>query len=491
MAVLGFTPLELRTYFILTLCWLSIVVVQILEQPYARSLVVCETPTNTTPGAPFSGSKYCGDRLHVINVGTEFSGKGQSLENIGRICITLFVSGFADGGRRRAVILGQFLIFFSTLLFFLAGFVSSYAIPIYIVAQWIQGMSGIGILDQIITGDVALLTGDSVGVYNRKNTFLAVMIFVFFPVVAYVQYAEFADFTYVWLAVNILNFSALVLLIVFFPETISAEQKQQDVGVLQVVTGELRTFWELISSNLLIRYRLFEQFLLGLGDATSILLPHLMAVFGTSQFMALVLGFGPGMLLSPFFMPLAPFLHRRLGYWNAWRLHYCYTKFAHISFLLGVPGLCYPMLQQFMGIPGPIALGLFQIPICGWGTIISAVEIRMIGQKNNAKYQAMTQLVSFVTQAVSSVMYSKAFDAEATTNFGKNLPYYVAVVWALLTLPGFFLHQGPLHREECDKLEKEEAAKAQEGPSADDASANGAKADVPTDGEPAADKKKD
>lgn len=35
-------------------------------------------------GADFSGSTFCGNRLHVIDVGTEISGKGQSLENAAR-----------------------------------------------------------------------------------------------------------------------------------------------------------------------------------------------------------------------------------------------------------------------------------------------------------------------------------------------------------------------------------------------------------------------
>ncbi|CAE7235018.1 unnamed protein product [Symbiodinium sp. CCMP2592] len=114
----GFTPLEAQTYLILTICWVSIVVVNQLEQPYARSLVQCDVPVNTTEGAEFSGSQYCGHRLHVIGAGAEISGWGQSLENVGRVAITLFVSGFADYGRKRAALVGQFLITMSTVLLF-------------------------------------------------------------------------------------------------------------------------------------------------------------------------------------------------------------------------------------------------------------------------------------------------------------------------------------------------------------------------------------
>lgn len=59
------------------------------------------------------------------------------------------MSGFADYGRKRAALLGQFLITLSTVLFAVAMFLpTGLAIPTYIVAQGLQGMSGIGILDQ-------------------------------------------------------------------------------------------------------------------------------------------------------------------------------------------------------------------------------------------------------------------------------------------------------------------------------------------------------
>ena len=107
--IFGLTALEVKTQLILSVCIISTMVADMMDQPYARSLVQCDVPVNTTEGAEFSGSKLCGNRLHVIGVGAEVSGWGQSFGNAGRLFITLFLSGLADYGRRRAALLGQFL----------------------------------------------------------------------------------------------------------------------------------------------------------------------------------------------------------------------------------------------------------------------------------------------------------------------------------------------------------------------------------------------
>eukprot|EP00434_Breviolum_minutum_P032281 symbB.v1.2.028545.t1/scaffold3031.1/size66479/2 len=252
---LGFTPLEVRTYLILTLCWVSIVVVNLLEQPYARSLIHCDVPVNQTEEGSFSGSKYCGNRLYVIDMGTHVSGKGQSLENVGRILITLFVSGFADYGRKRAALLGQFLITLSTALFAIAMFLpQGLAIPTYIIAQGLQGMSGIGILDQIVTGDVALILNDAVGVYSRKGIVSAFLMIILIPIIVYVQYAEITDFTYVWSGIVSLNTFAMILLYFFFPETLHKKEKEEEkkkeevTSLAGVAVDEMKTFRKIVKT---------------------------------------------------------------------------------------------------------------------------------------------------------------------------------------------------------------------------------------------------
>lgn len=449
---LAFTRIEMQTYLILSVCWTSIIIVNMLEQPYARSLVICEEPVTT---AQFSGSKFCGNRLHVIDTGAKTSGMGQSLENVGRILITFFVSGFADRGRRRAAILGQLLITSSTVLFFFAGFASSWAIPCYVIAQGLQGMSGIGILDQIVTGDVALQTNDSVGVYQRKNTFMAILMFVAAPLICYIQYAEFTDFTYVWLAVVGMNTSALLLLICFFPETLSNTQNSANKSSLLVLCrDEIQTFWSLITTNRLIKWRLIEVLLGGLSITQSIGLPTIMAYFGYSQITAFLATAVPMMGLSPFFMPLVPYLFKQdpRFYFQA-----CYW----FGIIVGVGySIFYPF--TIFGMPMPILAIYLRLPLAGFMSVVQAVEIRLVGVDNNAKYAAMMQLVGFLTDGVTSSFYTMVFDAEATTYFSKNKPLLLALIPSLLAIPGYIVGNSPLQLAECDKMAAEEAVKAAE-----------------------------
>lgn len=464
----AFTRLELQTYLILTVCWVSIALVNMLEQPYARSLVKCDVPVNTTAGAPFSGSNYCGNRLHVIDVGADISGRGQSLENVGRILITFFVSGFADRGRRNAAILGQCLITASTALFFLAGFVPGLAVPIYVIAQGLQGMSGIGILDQIVTGDVALQLDDSVGVYQRKNTFAAIMMFLVGPLVCYIQYAEFTDFTMVWMSIVAMNTAALLLLICFFPETMSKSDKESKattgMSLLDLCKQELRTFRSLVTDHRLIRFRLIEEFFNRLGNTMSISLPFMMAVFGVSQIGALASVTMPAIVLTPIFMPLIPQLFERYPR-RVWSFVYWSSKVVMI-------GCCFVMPLWFGEVPAPIFCTMLMIPFAGFMTILQAVEIRLVGAENNAKYQAMMQLIGFFCESITSFFYAWVFDAEATTYIGKCRPYLIAAVPMALSIPGYLIGNGPLQLEECSKLATEKAAeRAAEKAKADGASA--------------------
>lgn len=102
------------------------------------------------------------------------------------------------------------------------------AIPTYILAQGLQGMSGIGILDQIVTGDVALILNDGVGVYSRKGIVSAFLMVILVPIIVYVQYAEITDFTWVWTGIVSLNTFAMVLVFFFFPETLHKKSEKEE-----------------------------------------------------------------------------------------------------------------------------------------------------------------------------------------------------------------------------------------------------------------------
>lgn len=456
---LGFTPLEVRTYLILTLCWVSIVVVNLLEQPYARSLIHCETPVSTEEGSAFSGSKYCGNRLYVTDMGTHVSGKGQSLENVGRILITLFVSGFADYGRKRAALLRQFLITLSTALFAVAMFLpQGLAIPTYILAQGLQGMSGIGILDQIVTGDVALILNDGVGVYSRKGIVSAFLMVILVPIIVYVQYAEITDFTWVWTGIVSLNTFAMVLVFFFFPETLhkKSEKEEEDLkkkptSIAGVALDEMKTFRTIVKTHPYVGYRLAEDFLVKLADCSAIGMPFMMAQFQFSQFHALVFQFIPQLVGGVLLGGLVASLCRAHGTRKVWQNCFFFHRSTSImnAFLMPV---------TIFGIPYPLLGGLMHLPLSGFPALLQAVEIRLVGQETNAKYQAMAQLMGFISGAITSWLYSAIFFGEATSYARIVAPYAVSAMFMATNILPFWLTTGPMQLAECDKLDQEALA---------------------------------
>ena len=455
---LGFTPLEVRTYLILTLCWVSIVVVNLLEQPYARSLIHCDVPVNQTEEGSFSGSKYCGNRLYVIDMGTHVSGKGQSLENVGRILITLFVSGFADYGRKRAALLGQFLITLSTALFAIAMFLpQGLAIPTYIIAQGLQGMSGIGILDQIVTGDVALILNDAVGVYSRKGIVSAFLMIILIPIIVYVQYAEITDFTYVWSGIVSLNTFAMILLYFFFPETLHKKEKEEETkkeevtSLAGVAVDEMKTFRKIVKTHPYVGYRLCEDFLVKLADCGAIAMPFMMAQFQFSQFHAMVFQFIPQLVGGVLLGGLIAKFCKSYGTRNVWVRCFFFHRSTSImnAFLMPV---------TIFGIPYPLLGGLMHLPLSGFPALLQAVEIRLVGQETNAKYQAMQQLTGFVSGAITSWFYSAIFFGEATSYARIVAPYAISAVFMAANIIPFWLTTGPMQLNECDKLDQETLA---------------------------------
>lgn len=469
----GFTPLEAQTYLILTICWVSIVVVNQLEQPYARSLVQCDVPVNTTEGAEFSGSQYCGHRLHVIGVGAEISGWGQSLENVGRVAITLFVSGFADYGRKRAALVGQFLITMSTVLFAMAQFLpTSLGIPTYIIAQGLQGMSGIGILDQIITGDVALQLNDTVAVYGRKQLFSTMMFFIMIPLIVYVQYAEITDFTFVWGAIVVLNTTAFVLLYLFFPETLHKKEDKKDFenfSIIGVAKEELRHFRSLFVQHPYIGPKICEELFNKMADCASIGLPFLMAHFAFSQFDALIFTWVP-MIVGGFLLGgLVPALCAKHGHAKVWDGCFWYWRTTTVLIAFMNP-------LRFLGlIPMPILGAFIHLPLAGWPAVAQGVEIRLIQQENNAKYQAMLQLIGFMCGSVTSALYPHIFYAEATTYAYKVIPYALSASFILCTIPIYMYYCGPQQLAMCAQIDKEAKEKWEEEKKANQSAAEAEK----------------
>merc|ERR1712113_457202 len=250
----------------------------------------------------------------------------------------------------------------------------------------------------------------------------AVCMAVFGPAVMYVVVAEFTDFTWAWLGMVGINLFTVLALTFGFPETLQEiDAGLEQRSILQICIQELQGFRSLITTNPVIKYRLMQSFVEGLGNAACVHLPFAMAHFGFSMVEAFGTGL-PAFATGAMFMPLIPALCKKCGYRPVFIACFCYTKLLDVA-------QTYFCLSTFHGAPAASWLAIVGSVLSGWGASVwPAVEIRLVGQENNAKYQAMAQLAAFVCGSVSSFVYlDLLFNPKASTFFGKTVQYWVGL----------------------------------------------------------------
>jgi len=455
----GFTRIEAQTYLILSVAGGLQLFINQIEQPYARSLVVCDVPINITAGAEPSGSSTCGDRLRVIGEGALLSGGGESLESVGRFLITLFVSGFADArGRKAAAVVGWALITASVAAFFLASFVRPWARVLFIVAQGLQGMSGIGLILDIVTRDIAAsMAGDTTGFFARKNMFGMLMGMVFFCMVLYIQHSQITEFRSVWGIILLATIVVMLLLVFVFPET-QADENRKKIGsssVLGMVQDEVSTYVRIIKNNRFIKLSIVEaMFGIAAGGFAGILTPWIMAVFGFSQFQIMMMLL-PQVILSLFCQPIIPFACSKYGHRSVFRFAYWADRAIDV--------MCLPLLtSSFGGFPFPVLFAYLKTPFVGAGSVMESISSKLVSPQESAKYSAIVQLNMFFVGSMSSLMFSRIFNSEATTLVGKISPFILSSSLKLCGVLVYLYGWGQLTLEACDAISADVAKEAEE-----------------------------
>ena len=278
--------------------------------------------------------------------------------------------------------MGQFMVTLATVLFAFAQFLpTSLAFPSYVVAKGLQGMSGIGIIQEIVTGDVALRLNDTVAVYGRRQVLINCLFVVLTPLNLYMQWVEIADFTYAWAAMVVVNLAALALSWRFFPETLQRKKDVQQFSVMAMVKEEVQNFRALVRTHDYISIRIVEELFSKMAAPDAIVLPFLMANFQFSQFDALVVTALPGILGGISLSWLVPTMCAKLGHKKVMRFCLLYYRLSGciLSFLLPF---------RFLGIPVPLIGMAMHLPLSGLPAVAQGIEIRVIRQENNAKFQA-------------------------------------------------------------------------------------------------------
>jgi len=268
--------------------------------------------------------------------------------------------------------------------------------------------------------------------------------------IIYIQYAEFTDFTYVWLTVVLFNIVALLLLIGVFPETLSNKvQRPKQLSLYADIKSEMKSFYTLFTANRFVKYRLLESFMHKMWDwGPTIALPMLMAFFGYSQVKALFIAYLPGFIVSILTMNLAPELHKKYGYRHAFGWFY----FLYMANRVGLNILG---ATSYAGLPLMLFFTASAGVFTGWGGVVQTLEMRLVGEENIAKYKAMTQLMTFASGTLTSYIYSAAFDAQAQTYLDKSIPMLISAVFCIASAPLYYFGTAPIQREECDRMTKE------------------------------------
>mmetsp|Transcript_78550 Transcript_78550/g.163197 ORF Transcript_78550/g.163197 Transcript_78550/m.163197 type:complete len:475 (-) Transcript_78550:31-1455(-) len=452
----GFTKIEVQTYVVLCIAIGLQVFINQMEQPYARSLVVCDTPVNTTAGAESTGSSHCGDRLHVISEGAWLSGSGESLENIGRFLITLFVSGFADShGRKAAAVLGWSLISLSVLCFYLASFIPAWAKVLFVVAQGLQGMSGIGLIMEIVVRDIAnKMEGDTTAFFARKNFLSMFLGMLFFFQVMVIQHRQITEFRMVWGVILVATLAVEGMLIAQFPETqdLSKRKSVENLTLKAIVLDEGKIFKKMVEENQYIKLGLVEAGIGYLSGACLVIFtPWCMAHHGLSQFQMLVYML-PQVFLGIAAHPIIPGLVKKFGHKRVWNNVYFLERILDTVFLP-------MMLVNINGFPFPLLTAYIKTPLSGIGSLREAIAAKRVPAEYGAKYAAAHQLINFLVSSVGAMLFTQLFDAEAKSVFVILLPFIVGSIVRWLSLWSYYNGFRDICWEACDDLTADEKAK--------------------------------
>lgn len=458
-------------WFVLCLATIVATLVNQVEMPFARTLVVCDTPIDTSPGSLPSLSNYCGDRLYVIGEGARLSAKAQSLEYICK-CMTIVIVGIGADiyGRRPLCIMAIGCVTASCLLFVWASFDPLHAQFLFIVAQGIQGLSGGEMLTTVLFTDLAFTMGtEAVSLFVKKDQILGLTAMLSFWVAIFVAAMELTDYRWVWMVISAANLTGLYFTIAVFPETMPEKkddnQKPRTLG--SAVWEEICAYKTMFAEKPLVKWSLLQAFLAGaMGSRDPQFVPFMMTYFGYTQQM-MVVRVVPMSILALVCMGLADKHCRNVGYSKGFVQGTVIMKTLNCTLFPTTP------LKWWIAW---VCRTLY-LPLGGMESIFSNVRNRTVGEKFNAKFQSCQMLVYFLTSSLFSWWLGMMFDERATT-YWERAPatlvttffnYLDFAVWIIILFPGY----RPITDEMDKELAVERAKQAEDAKKMDGADGKG------------------
>jgi hypothetical protein len=427
-----------KTRPVVWLTFLCAMVIQVLvnnvENSFARTLVNCDVPVVTEPGALFAGSAYCGDRLRVLNEGSMLSGLAQSQECLCKLIAMIVCAATAEVyGRKPILIIGLCCTGLSVWGFVLATCAREWARTLFILGQALQGACPTDLLLSLVAVDLAKLPdADSAATYQLQG-FLTVLSYTIAGLVAvFLQSMDIINYTPLWLVMASICVIVVILTRFYFPETRFMKDnhrcRQDDetcIGVLShkflsasethglhsvhpakrvvnTVVSELRSYGELLITDRFARTRLSLYTLSSIGGLfRQISIAYAMAYYRMS-FAKVIMMLLCSLPVSLLAMPLCKAVHERIGFWRCWlsfQLLMFLTSSLHVLLPLGV---AFWMAQ------------IFACALCsGFPALVTLLEQEVM-QDNINKYTTLKKMLELVSQIVGGPLFASLFDAKAT-----------------------------------------------------------------------------
>lgn len=422
-----------------------------LEQTFARSLVECEVPVSE-----FTGSALCGDRLFVIDQGQKLSSTGQGLECFFKVLAMLFLAVVADViGRKPVLVLGIVCTGVSAICFLVATSSPGWlAFRLFALGQGLQGAYPAELLGGIVANDISNESRSDPVVVQKVSG----AIFMLLAMVAEISgiilnSSESMDFRTAWVVVAIVNCLIALAAVFLCRETIPefGDDRGKN-GIVQGVKMEMREYSNLLVANKILRLNLimFAFFAVSMV-AKTVDMSFYIAFHGVSQADA-VKHFGCNMFFAIAFFGLVDKICQRFG-----------TKSAFVIVILAL-NFCNLLIPLFLTSPMVFMLHQYAMMMfAGMPALTNTIDSRWFDHRMTSKFLSMKSLVQYVSGIVANPLYGRLFNAHATSYFSRLAPYglVLASTWFQT-----FLLLGPLWRtpgglpKVLERIDQERAEKA-------------------------------
>lgn len=401
--------------FWFTLCSACIVGVLVnqLEGPFARSIVVCDTPLDTSPGAESVLSKRCGDRAYVIGEGARLSAKGQGLENFCKIFMALLLGNLVNVfGRKPMMLLAIGSMWLSVLLFVVASSLPAVAYPCFVVAQGIQGMATGDMLANIVFADLAAAAGaEGANIMVKKDQILGGTMLGCFWLAQLIASLELTDYLIMWLCIAAVITCAMYMCILKFPETmVKKSEDDAKLSLGEKLIEELSLYKRMFVEKPIVCWCMFDGFLSGLGQDSraGFWAPFMMVCYGYTQ-QQIVLRLLPITILANRTGPMVNNYCQKVGYATGmWRAAVVIKTFGWTLMPLCVTCWWMPWFTKAC-----------YMPLGGYGAVLTFMRNKMVGEKMIPKFESMQFLNYYAAQTIGSNVHMYMFNERANTIWEK------------------------------------------------------------------------